>query len=118
MYPYSQSKEERMSTQYGRDQREYIKFRDAEPNRFGEQKIKHDHYQDDQFKKDYDPTYEDELGMKHPYEHGGEENRWSDDLRSEAAHENYERKSSKKVKSVWPFFLVKIYHFFKPKKNR
>lgn len=81
-----------MSTQYGRDQREYIRFRDAELNRFGEMKIKHDHCQDDQFKKDYDPTYEDELGMKHPYEHEGEKN-------------------------IWQKLLVKIYQLLKPKKN-
>lgn len=58
-------------------------------NRFGEENVRHDSYQDDQFKNDYDPTYEDEYGMKHPYEHGGRYNRWSDDIRSEASRENH-----------------------------
>lgn len=64
-------------------------------NRYGEERIRHDSYQDDQFRNDYDPTYEDEYGMKHPYEHGGEENRWSDDIRSEASRENYRGKGPK-----------------------
>ena len=34
-------------------------------NRFGEERPRHDHYQDDQYKRDYDPTYEDEYGMRH-----------------------------------------------------
>lgn len=98
-----------MSNQYGRDQRDYIRFRESDSsddwtkkarpsrpmgrfegrNRYGEEKIRHDHFQDDQFRNDYDPTYEDEYGMKHPYEHGGEGNRWSDDIRSEASRENH-----------------------------
>lgn len=56
-------------------------------NRFGEERIRHDSYQDDQFKNDYDPTYQDEYGRRQPYQHGGEQNRWSDDLRSSAATE-------------------------------
>jgi hypothetical protein len=103
--------------QFGRDQRDYIQFRDSGTrergfrssaatngsftnkettgrgslgrlegrNRFGEENIRHDSYQDDQYRNDYDPTYQDEYGMKHPYEHGGRENRWSDDLRSEGS---------------------------------
>ena len=101
-----------MSNQNGRDQRDYIRFRESDSsddwskkskplgrfegrNRYGEEKIRHDHFQDDQFKKDYDPTYEDEYGMKHPYEHGGEENRWADDIRSEASRENHAGKGPK-----------------------
>lgn len=61
-------------------------------NRYGEGKIHHDSYQDDQYRNDYDPTYKDEYGMKHPYEHGGEENRWSDDIRSESSRENHRGK--------------------------
>jgi hypothetical protein len=67
-------------------------------NRFGEERPRHDHYQDDQFKKDYDPTYEDEYGMKHPYEHGGRYNRWSDDIRSEASRESHSGKGPKGYK--------------------
>jgi hypothetical protein len=107
--------------QIGRDQRDYIKFRESDSydesdgsfthsshklnddkrgrfsgrNRYGEEKPRHDHYQDDQFRNDYDPTYEDEYGMKHPYEHGGRFNRWSDDLRSEASLENHSGKGPK-----------------------
>lgn len=101
-----------MNNQSGRDQRDYIRFRESDSsddwskkskrigrlegrNRFGEERIRHDHFQDDQFRNDYDPTYEDEYGMKHPYEHGGEENRWSDDLRSEASQENHAGKGPK-----------------------
>lgn len=57
------------------------------PNRHGEKNIRHDSYQDAEFKSDYDPTFEDENGMKHPYEHGGPENTWSEDIRSEASKE-------------------------------
>ncbi|WP_408095942.1 BON domain-containing protein [Peredibacter sp. HCB2-198] len=64
-------------------------------NRFGEQRVHHDSYQDDQFRNDYDPTYEDEYGMRHPYEHGGRRNRWSDDIRSEASRENHYGKGPK-----------------------
>lgn len=64
-------------------------------NRFGEQRVRHDSYQDDQFRNDYDPTYEDEYGMRHPYEHGGRYNRWSDDIRSEASRENHYGKGPK-----------------------
>lgn len=91
--------------QFGKDQRDYIKFRESDsyddlkeikqPNRFGEVRPRHDHYQDDQYKRDYDPTYEDEYGMRHPYEHGGQLNRWSDDLRSEASRENHAGKGPK-----------------------
>lgn len=101
-----------MSNQFGRDQRDYIRFRESDSsddwskkgkpvgrlqgrNRFGEENIRHDHFQDDQFSDDYDPTYEDEYGMRHPYEHGGQQNRWSDDLRSEASHENHSGKGPK-----------------------
>ena len=56
-------------------------------NRFGEKQVRHDSYQDDQFGRDYDPTYKDQYGVKHPYEHGGKKNRWSDDIRSEASRE-------------------------------
>jgi hypothetical protein len=111
--------------QFGRDQRDYIRFREVDSsdegprsqsekntdgsftnanrargrfagvNRFGEESIHHDSYQDDQYRSDYDPTYEDEFGMKHPYEHGGRQNRWSDDIRSEASHENHFGKGPK-----------------------
>jgi hypothetical protein len=113
--------------QFGRDQRDYISFRNSDRNqfresdsydndrqteemfgryskdhgrfnginRFGEENPRHDRYQDDQYSRDYDPTYEDELGMKHPYEHGGRSNRWSDDFRSEASHENHVGKGPK-----------------------
>ena len=64
-------------------------------NRYGEQRVHHDSFQDDQFRNDYDPTYEDEYGMKHPYEHGGELNRWSDDIRSEASRESHFGKGPK-----------------------
>lgn len=64
-------------------------------NRFGEERIRHDSYQDDEFRDDYDPTYEDEYGMKHPYEHGGKSNRWSDDIRSEASRETHFGKGPK-----------------------
>jgi hypothetical protein len=94
---------------FGRDQRDYVRFRESdsadEPtdgsftghklNRFGEERPSHDHYQDDQYRNDYDPTYEDEYGMKHPYEHSGASNRWSDDIRSEAARENHSGKGPK-----------------------
>ena len=102
------------NNQIGRDQRDYIRFRESDSfedkrdetngsftgrfrgkNRFGEERIKHDSYQDDQFRSDYDPTYEDEYGMKHPYEHGGKLNRWSDDIRSESSHENHRGKGPK-----------------------
>lgn len=107
--------------QFGKDQRDYIKFRESDSyddlkelkqtdgsfsnsgrelrrNRFGEERPRHDHYQDDQFKRDYDPTYEDEYGMRHPYEHGGQLNRWSDDIRSEASRENHSGKGPKGYK--------------------
>lgn len=114
--------------QYGRDQRDYIRFRESDSferrqdssdgsftqqdreqrrpplgrnpgiNRFGEERIRHDSYQDDQYRPGYDPTYEDEYGMKHPYEHGGESNRWSDDIRSEASRESYRGKGPKGYK--------------------
>lgn len=102
--------------QIGRDQRDYIRFRESDSyeeksdgsftgtgrhqgkNRFGEEKIAPDSYQKDQFSSDYDPTYEDEYGMKHPYEHGGKENRWSDDIRSEASRENHSGKGPKGYK--------------------
>jgi len=64
-------------------------------NRFGEERPRHDRYQDDQYSRDYDPTYEDEYGMKHPYEHGGRLNRWSDDIRSEASRETHFGKGPK-----------------------
>ena len=67
-------------------------------NRFGEERPRHDHYQDDQFSRDYDPTYEDEYGMRHPYEHGGQLNRWSDDIRSESSHESHFGKGPKGYK--------------------
>lgn len=95
--------------QFGRDQRDYVKFRESDSyedktdgsftgrriNRFGEDRARHDHYQDDQYRNDYDPTYEDENGMKHPYEHSGRSNRWSDDIRSEASRENHTGKGPK-----------------------
>lgn len=112
--------------QYGRDQRDYIRFRESDSfdfekkgdktdgsfmgddrreqrplgrypgiNRFGEERIRHDSYQDDQYRAGYDPTYEDEFGMRHPYEHGGPYNRWSDDIRSEASRENHSGKGPK-----------------------
>lgn len=106
--------------QFGKDQRDYIKFRESDSyddlkelkdtegsfsdssygrekrrNRFGEERPRHDHYQDDQFRRDYDPTYVDEYGMRHPYEHGGRLNRWSDDIRSEASRENHSGKGPK-----------------------
>ena len=100
-------------TYYGKERRNYIRFRESDSsddfdgtdgsftgherrlNRFGEERVRHDHYQDDQFFNDYDPTYEDEYGMRHPYEHGGRLNRWSDDIRSEASHENHSGKGPK-----------------------
>lgn len=101
-----------MNNQFGRDQREYIRFRESNSsddwskkgkptgrlpgrNRNGEESIHHDRFQDDQYRENYDPTYEDEYGMRHPYEHGGQQNRWSDDLRSEASHENHSGKGPK-----------------------
>lgn len=93
--------------QYGRDQRDYIKFRESDsrddgktgrfkgPNRYGEDFPRHDSYQDDQYFSQYDPTYEDENGIKHPYEHGGRRNRWSDDLRSDASRESHFGKGPK-----------------------
>ncbi|WPU66960.1 BON domain-containing protein [Peredibacter starrii] len=80
--------------EFGRDLHEK-RGRFGGVNRFGEQRIHHDSYQDDQFRNDYDPTYEDEYGMKHPYEHGGRLNRWSDDIRSEASRENHYGKGPK-----------------------
>ncbi|MFP5384876.1 MAG: BON domain-containing protein [Bacteriovoracia bacterium] len=97
--------------QYGRDQRDYIRFRESDSfddgrvenvsdstdgsfthsrelgrypgrNRFGEERIRHD-------------SYQDEYGMKHSLEHGGKLNRWSDDLRSESAYENHSGKGPK-----------------------
>lgn len=71
---------------FGRGQRDYIKFRESDSrddrstgrfrglNRFGRDFVGHDHFQDDQFNSNDDPTYEDENGMRHPYEHGGKEN--------------------------------------------
>lgn len=104
-------------TYFGRDHRNYVRFRESDSyedfddtdgsfsgndrrrvNRFGEERPRHDHYQDDQFKRDYDPTYEDEYGMRHPYEHGGRLNRWSDDYRSEASHESHFGKGPKGYK--------------------
>lgn len=77
---------------YGKNRQEGFTRRDigrlGGRNRFGEERIRHDSFQDDQFRNDYDPTYEDEYGMRHPYEHGGS-NRWSDDIRSESSHENH-----------------------------
>lgn len=64
-------------------------------NRFGESDIHHDSYQDDQFRNDYDPTYKDAYGAKHPYEHGGKKNRWSDDIRSESSRESHFGKGPK-----------------------
>lgn len=64
-------------------------------NRYGEGRSKHDHYQDAERSPDYDPTFEDELGMKHPYEHGGQDNRWSDDIRSESSLEHSEDNMNK-----------------------
>lgn len=105
-----------MDNQYGRDQRDYIRFRESDSsddwtkksrprkpmgrlegrNRYGEERIRHDHFQDDQFRNDYDPTYQDEYGMRQPYEHGGKQNRSSDDFfRSEASHENHAGKGPK-----------------------
>lgn len=86
---------------YGRKRREerrpyYGRFPGV--NRFGEQRIRHDPYQDDQYLRDYDPTYEDEYGMRHPYEHGGRYNRWSDDIRSDASRENHFGKGPKGYK--------------------
>lgn len=92
--------------------RGYVRFRESdsfdEPtdgtfssrkiNRFGEERVRHDSYQDDQYKHDYDPTYEDEYGMRHPAEHGGQLNRWSDDYRSEASHESHAGKGPKGYK--------------------
>lgn len=87
-----------------RDQRDYVRFRESDSwdddrsdgsftgrkvNRFGEERARHDHYQEDQYRRKYDPTYEDEYGMRHPYEHGGRRNRWSDDIRSEASRESH-----------------------------
>lgn len=90
--------------QEDKDQRGYYRESDSYhnprgrfegPNRFGEEHIQPDSYQDDQFKNDYDPTYKDEYGIKHPYEHGGKENRWSDDIRSTASRENHFGKGPK-----------------------
>lgn len=50
-------------------------------NRHGEESIRHDSYQDDQYKDDYDPSYEDEYGR--------ELSRWSNDVRSEASKEDH-----------------------------
>ncbi len=58
-------------------------------NRFGEERIRHDSYQDDQFNDDYDPTYYSEYGHREPYQHGGQKNRWTDDIRSESSREGY-----------------------------
>lgn len=79
----------------------HFRFNDRDKrrlNRFGEERPRHDHYQDDQFSRDYDPTYEDEYGMRHPYEHGGRLNRWSDDIRSEASRETHFGKGPKGYK--------------------
>ena len=58
-------------------------------NRFGEERVRHDSYQDDQYRDDYDPTYMSEYGHREPYQHGGRFNRWSDDIRSDSSKENY-----------------------------
>lgn len=79
----------------GRPRRDYRPGRFPGRNRFGEENIRHDSYQDDEFSNDYDPTYEDEYGMRHPYEHGGKYNRWSDDIRSVASHESHYGKGPK-----------------------
>lgn len=110
--------------QIGRNQRDYIRFRESDSpgkssddsaqetdgsfthadhrlgrfggiNRFGEQRIRHDSFQDDQYTNDYDPTYEDEYGKRRPYEHGGKRNSWSEDIRSEASRENHFGKGPK-----------------------
>lgn len=87
--------------QTGRDQRSIPTFRESDSsednrlgrfggvNRFGEERIRHDSYQDDQYRDDYDPTYFSEYGHREPYQHGGQHNRWSDDIRSESSRENY-----------------------------
>jgi hypothetical protein len=72
---------------FGRDRRRET-GRFPRTNRFGEDRVHYDSYQDDQFRRGYDPTYEDENGVRHPYEHGGR-NRWSDDVRSMASRENH-----------------------------
>lgn len=73
------------------DRREYRERRPvgrfSGRNRFGEERIRHDPYQDD--------VYQDEYGMRHPYEHGGRSNRWSDDIRSEASRESHRGKGPK-----------------------
>lgn len=89
--------------QFGRDTRDYVKFRESDSfddetsdgtftgrrvNRYGEERARRDPYQ-------RDPMYEDEYGMRHPYEHGGKNNRWSDDVRSEASRENHIGKGPK-----------------------
>ncbi len=85
---------------YGRDREQQKRFPERNigrlrgRNRFGEERIRHDSFQDDQYRNDYDPTYEDEYGMRHPYEHGGS-NRWSDDIRSTSSHENHFGKGPK-----------------------
>lgn len=79
--------------EFGHDRRVRGRFQGL--NRYGEERIQHDPYQDDQYRNDYDPTYEDEYGMRHPYEHGGRLNRWSDDIRSEASRENHIGKGPK-----------------------
>ena len=59
-------------------------------NRFDKERIRHDSFQDDQFRNDYDPTYEDQYEAKR--------SRWSEDLRSDASRENYFGKGPKGYK--------------------
>ena len=37
-------------------------------NCFGEERIKYDHFENEEFSNDFDPTYEDEYGVRHPEE--------------------------------------------------
>jgi HSP20 family molecular chaperone IbpA len=80
------------SNEHRKEYRPHGRFKGR--NRFGEENIRHDSYQDDEFQNDYDPTYEDEYGMRHPYEHG-RSGRWSDDIRSEASRETHFGKGPK-----------------------
>jgi len=58
-------------------------------NRFGEERVRPDSYQNEKFTDDLDPTYEGEYGQREPFQHGARINRWSDDIRSDSAKENY-----------------------------
>ncbi len=63
---------------------------DSSDDRFGEKKVHQDPLQDDQFRNDYNPTYEDQYRARR--------NRWSEDIRSIASRENYSGKGPKGYK--------------------